>query len=102
MNHFTLLFHLAAKTDPTFLGSDDMATLITMEANRLRWPRVPGPCGDKVSFATGYVMGREGVGRDPLLPEGENMDYDLGFECGTGVRCGAPRPPWDHAPNAAN
>lgn len=98
MNQFTLLFHLAAKTDPTFLCGDDTSTLITMEANRLHWTRVPSPCGDKISFATGYVMGREGVGRDPLLPEGENMDYDLGFECGSGVRDGAPCPPWDRVP----
>lgn len=97
MDSFTMLFHLAAFMDPTFLGDDDMGTLLTMEANRLVWPQVPGPCGDKTAFATGYVMGRERMGRDPYLPAGENLDYDLGYERGEAVRQGAPRPPWDRA-----
>jgi hypothetical protein len=96
MDVFKLLFHLAAVTDPEFLGTDDRTALITMEANRLRWAYVPDPHGDKLAFATGYVMGREGLGRDPSLREGSDLDYDLGFEHGVRVRDGKPRPRWDH------
>lgn len=95
MDSFTFLFQLAAITDPSFLGDDDTATILTMEANRLRWPDIPGK--DKPAFATGYIMGREKMGRDPHLPEGENFDYDLGYERGVAVRKGAPRPEWDRA-----
>ena len=98
MDPYLFLFHLAAKSDPSFLGSnDDQSTIITMEANRLKWDYVPDPCGDRVSFATGYVMGRENLGRDPRLPEGLNPDYDLGYGCGVGVKEGAPVPKWDRA-----
>ncbi len=95
MNAYTLLFHLAAKTDPTFLGGDASDTLVTMEANKLRWNEVPDPFGDKVSFATGYVMGREGMSRDASLDLGENMDYDVGYEVGQRVLRDGIRPRWD-------
>lgn len=95
MNPYTLLFHLAAKTDPTFLGGDASDTLITMEANKLRWDEVPDPFGDRASFATGYIMGREGLERDALLVLGENRDYDVGYEVGQRVLQGENRPGWD-------
>jgi hypothetical protein len=95
MNAFTILFHLAAIADPTFLGGADDDMLLTMEANKLLWPLVPEPGGDKTSFATGYVMGRERMDRDPNLPEGLNLDYDLGYERGLKVTGGSPRPQWD-------
>ena len=95
MNAYTLMFYIAAKTDPTFLGGSAEETLITMEANKLRWEGVPDPFGDKVSFATGYVMGREGMSRDSRLCLGENMDYDVGYEVGLKVLSGSHRPEWD-------
>jgi hypothetical protein len=95
MDAFTILFHLAATKDQSFLGSDEESTLLVMETNRLRWSYVPDPCGDKAAFATGYVMGREGLGRDPQMPEGQNRDYDLGYDRGVGVRSGSPLPKWD-------
>ena len=102
VNVYTLLFHLAAKTDPTFLGGDALDTLVTMEANKLRWNEVPDPFGDRVSFATGYVMGREGMDRDTRLGLGENMDYDMGYEAGQRVLQGETRPRWDRYGFTAN
>ena len=95
MDPYLILFQLAALRDPSFLGDDDTSTILTMEANRLRWPRVPSPCGDKAAFATGYIMGREKMGRDPHLPVGKSVDYDLGYERGVEVWRGAPKPEWD-------
>lgn len=95
MDTFSLLFQLAVRNDPSFLSGDSVSTLLTMETNRLQWDRVPGPCGDKVSFATGYVMGREGIPRDPPS-QGENHDYEFGYDRGSRVREGvSPRPDWD-------
>jgi len=96
MDTFSLLFHIAVINDPQFIGGDPTSTLITMEANRLHWDLVPEPCGDKVSFATGYIMGREGLPRDPSTPD-ENRDYEFGYVRGVHVREGlSPRPDWDH------
>ncbi len=102
MNSYALLFYIAAKTDPTFLGGDDEDTLITMEANRLRWDDVPEPYGDKTSFATGYIMGREGMSRDKNLRVGQNLDYDVGYEVGHRVSLGDSRPDWDRYGFVAN
>ncbi len=96
MDTFSILFQLAVSNDPSFMEGDTTATILTMEANRLHWDHVPGPCGDKVSFATGYIMGREGMPRDPATPEGENQDYEFGYDRGARVREGvSPRPDWD-------
>lgn len=95
MNSYYLLFHIAAKSDPEFLGGDWRDTLLTMEVNRLRWDEVPSPYGDRGSFATGYVMGREGMGRDPSLPTGENRSYDEGYERGVRAGVRGERPGWD-------
>lgn len=94
LNPYSVLFHLAAKSDPNFLNGDPKDTLITMEVNRLRWGEVPAPFGDRGSFATGYVMGRERMGRDPELPEGANLAYDEGYEEGVRAVLGE-RPEWD-------
>jgi hypothetical protein len=40
-------------------------------------------------------MGREKMGRDPHLPVGKSVDYDLGYERGVEVWRGAPKPEWD-------
>jgi len=97
MDTFTILFQLAVLNDPAFMGGDPTSTILTMEANRLQWDHVPEPRGDKVSFATGYIMGREGMPRDAATPEeGENPDYELGYDRGVRVRDGlSPRPDWD-------
>lgn len=94
MNPYTVLFHLAAKTDPNFLNGPWKDTLLTMEVNRLRWEKVPAPFGDRGSFAAGYVMGREKMGRDPEIPEGTNPAYDAGYEEGVRALRGN-RPEWD-------
>jgi len=95
MNSFQLLFHLATLHDPNF-QTDDQSFLLALEANRLCWDSVPMPHGDRVAFATGYVMGRENMGRDQTLPLGHSVDYDIGYECGQRVlRGGQRRPDWD-------
>lgn len=95
MNSYTLLFHLASLGTP-FLDQDDASVILTLETNRLRWRHLPYVHGDKVSFATGYVMGREEMDRDPRLTQGQNPGYDLGYECGVRVIRGeAPTPAWD-------
>lgn len=94
MDPYALLFHLAVLNDVSFLSGDATDTILTMEANRLEWDHVPGPCGDKVSFATGYIMGREGMPRDPQTTK--NQDYEFGYDRGDRVRQGvSPRPDWD-------
>lgn len=95
MNSYMILFHLAAKCDPEFLEGDSNDTLLTMEVNRLRWDEVPSPYGDRSSFATGYVMGREKMGRDPSLPKGQNPAYDEGFAAGIEVLSTGEKPDWD-------
>lgn len=95
LNPYTVLFQLAAWNDPNFLGGKQEDTLLTMEVNRLRWGDVPAPFGDRGAFATGYVMGREGMGRDPALKQGDNHAYDVGYEMGVGVAVTGTRPDWD-------
>jgi hypothetical protein len=98
MDTFAFLFHLTALNDPTFLGSDDTNTILTMEANRLRWDSIPDLGVDKVTFATGYVMGREGMAPDPRISHMEKHDYEVGYSRGSKVREGVlPRPDWDRA-----
>ena len=93
---YTIQFQVAAKFDPDFLGDDDEHTLLTMEANRLAWDHVPAPRGDRIQFAIGYVTGRED--KDPGMPRGLSIDYDLGFDCGQRVRAGKQQlPQWDRA-----
>jgi hypothetical protein len=101
MDVYGILFHLAAVRDGSFLKEDDQTTLLTMEANRIELDDVPDLYGDKLAFAKGYVMGREGMGRDPKLPEGTDRDYDLGYDRGRRVRKGRRRTPhWDQRPTA--
>ena len=96
MDTFSFLFHLAASNDPSFMQGDNTETLLTVETNRLQWEHVPDPCGDKVAFATGYIMGREGLPREEECPQGANFDFDIGYDRGERVREGAsPRPEWD-------
>jgi hypothetical protein len=102
VNPYAVLFHLAARNDPNFLGGKKQDTLLTMEVNRLRWGEVPAPFGDRGSFATGYVMGREGMGRDPSLREGDNCAYDAGYEMGVEVSVTGTRPDWDFHRFTAN
>jgi hypothetical protein len=91
MDTFSLLFHLASISDPDFLGGDDQTALITIEANRLHWAHLPD-FDDKIAFAAGYVMGREGMLRDP---RSTSHAYDVGFEYGSSVQSGRSRPYWD-------
>lgn len=101
MNVYGILFHLAAVRDRSFITEDDQTTLLTMEANRIELDFVPDLYGDKLAFAKGYVMGREGMDRDPCLPEGSDRDYDLGYEHGKRVQKGRKRTPhWDQRPEA--
>jgi hypothetical protein len=95
MNPFAMLFHIAAKNDPSFLNGDGKDTLLTMAVNRLHWGSVPAPFGDRESFATGYLMARERMGRDPELPEGRNHAYDEGYELGEVVARTGRSPEWD-------
>ena len=103
MDTCSFLFHLAVKTNPSFFDAgDDDTALLTVEANRLRWDRVPAPRGDRVAFATGYIMGREKLERDSENRVGQNEDFDLGYECGAGVSEGKHRPPWDQRAPSVN
>lgn len=102
MNPFAVLFHIAAKNDPSFLRGRKEDTLLTLEVNRLCWGDVPAPFGDRASFATGYVMGREGMDRDSAIPEGQNPAYDAGYEEGVGVSLTGNRPEWDNRQFIAN
>lgn len=96
MNTFSILFHLAATTDPEFMSGDPTNTYLTMEANRLNWDRVPCPDNEKASFATGYIMGREGM--DPHPTDIVDPNYKCGYNQGVLVFEGAmPRPGWDPA-----
>lgn len=98
MDTYGILFYIAVKTDPSFMGSCDQSVLLTMKTNRLDWGDIPNLYGNQQSFAVGYVMGRDGMGRDPRLRDNEDRDYDMGFEYGCRVRQGKRRPYWDQAP----
>jgi hypothetical protein len=99
MNTYRFLFHWAAVGEDSFLGEDDATAFLTMETNRIELAEVPDLYGDKLAFAKGYVMGREGMRRDPGLPEGYARDYDLGFERGHLTRNNPKQKPhWDQRP----
>jgi hypothetical protein len=98
MNTYGILFQLASQ-DNGFLLEDDLTTLLTMETNRLELDFVPDLYGDKISFAKGYVMAREKLGRDPNLPEGVDRDYDLGYDRGLRAEMSRSLPHWDQRSN---
>jgi len=55
---------------------------------------LPGP--DPVAFATGYLMGKRGLSKDPLAEELGVVSYNEGWQLGVGVREGLMmKPSWD-------
>lgn len=94
MDSFSILFQITAMTDPQFLTGDPTDTYLTMAANRLNWDKVPCAEDKKVAFATGYIMGREGM--DPHPEDTKDPNYNTGYNQGVRVSEGSmPRPGWD-------